>query len=375
MREAIASGKTVEEATEKACAQLGKSRDEVSVEILEMPIKKLFKSVPAKVKVTLEEEETSILEEPKAEKPIETVAASQPIAPQAVPAQRREEVQAERPASKAPEHKEVVLEKEPEVEIDLGENQAAKKAVDYLMGIFNAMGAGNVKIVAYRQGDATLLRVEGEELADKLETRGETIQALSYLTDRTVNRGVDKKEENYLRVRLDIAGYRNRRERELISLAERTGREVAKTGRSRTLAPMNPYERLIIHTRISEMEGVASESTGSDTERRVVIRSTAPNAKDGGDDYRSGRSGQGGRGGRQGGGGNRGGRGGRSGGGPRSGEKREQRDSYHDRPASNTPEREYASKQRDENAAPVVPQRREAIQDVDDLPLYGKIEI
>ncbi|MDL2328094.1 RNA-binding protein, partial [Ruminococcaceae bacterium OttesenSCG-928-A11] len=232
-----------------------------------------------------------------------------------------------------------------------------------------------------RQGDATLFRIEGEKVASKIEIRGEVIQALSYLVDRAVNSGVDKKEADYLRVRLDVAGYRNRREGELIALANRTGQEVARTARSRTLAPMNPYERLIVHTTISKIEGITSESIGVDTERRVVIKSLAANATDGGDwrpprkggggNRRDGRGGRGGDRGRNDRSGNRdgrrndrGGRDNRGGGGGRR----------FDRPSS-TPEREYAGKTRDPGAAPVVPDRREAVRDGDDLPLYGKIEL
>ena len=377
MREYIANGKTVEEATEKACAGLGKSRDEVRVEILEMPVKKLFKSLPAKVKVTFYEEEADVLvPEKPGEKPVAVVKeASKPLPKPAeeMPLAKPEEKQ--NTVTAASEHKEAVLEKEPEIEINLNENQAAKKAVDYLLQIFAAMGAGEVKITAFSQGDATLLRVEGEDIAEHIETRGETIQALSYLTDRTVNRGVDKKEDEYLRVRLDIAGYRNRRERELISLAERTGREVAKTKRSRTLAPMNPYERLIIHTRISEMEGVTSESTGSDTERRVVVKSTAPDAKEG-DDWQNGRGGKGGSGRRR--PADKDGRrspynkGGAKGGAAR---EKQPRGEYTGKPQTNTPEREFAGQQRKENAEPTVPKRRDAITDGEDMPLYGKIEL
>lgn len=381
MREIIATGRTVEEATENGCRELGKGRDEVSVEILEMPVKKLFKTLPAKVRVTVDEAEPApapAVAEPKA-----SVAPAPTPAP-AAPAPQKAEEKAPRPqpvenTPKMPENKPAaradVLSKEPEEPIDISTNKPAAMAVEYLTGIFAAIGSTTAKVTAHKQGDATLLRVEGEDISEMIETRGETVQALSYLTDRTVNRGVDKKDPDYIRVRLDVAGYRGRREGELISLANRTAKEVIKNNRSRTLAPMNPYERLIIHTTISEIDGVMSESIGSDTERRVVVKSTAPGAKDG-DDWSKPR-----RGGRD-----RGssGRGDRSGSRDRSssrtdrggnrdrGPRREQGDYA---PRTNTPEREYADKPRDPNAAPVVPDQREAIKDGDDLPLYGKIEL
>lgn len=377
MREVIATGRSVEEATEAGCQELGLGRHEVSVEILEMPIKKLFKNTPAKVRVTADDgqadEKVEASPVPKKEKADVAAAPQKPVQKDAVPSGG-----GTKPAAPDDEH---LLPEEPEEAIDLEQAPHVKKAVDYLLSILYAMGASQVQVNALSQGDATLFRVEGDDISSKMEIRGETIQALSYLIDRAVNAGVDKKEPNYLRIRLDIAGYRNRREGELVSLASRTAKEVARTGRSKTLAPMNPYERLIVHTAVSKIEGVTSESIGSDVERRVVVKSTGPNATDGEDWHppRKGGSG-GGHGGRPSGGGNRGGnRGGgnRSGGGGRDRDNRNRSGRSgppRDR-ASSTPEREYADRQRDPDAKPVVPQRRDAIQDGEDLPLYGKIEL
>ena len=365
MREIIATGKTVDEATENGCAELGLSRDQVSVEVLEVAVKKLFKTIPAKVRVTSNLEEDTAEEKPEAAPLKEARAQELP----------KEKNNAEKTEENKPKiRKETLLPKEPEVEIDLSANAQANYAAEYLTSIFEAAGVENVCVTATKQGDATLIRLDGDKLHDKIETKGETIQALSYLTDRVVNVGIDKKDGEYLRVRLDVAGYRSRRESELIALATRTANEVIKTKRSRTLAPMNPYERLIVHTAISEIEGVRSESTGSDTERRVVVRSLAPDATEG-DDWRPQRKGNGGRD-RRPSGGRRDNRGGRQGDNRRSsGGNRRPNDRYKDQPASSTPEREYVDKPRDPNAQPVMPERREAIRDGDDLPLYGKIEL
>ena len=363
MREWIATGKNVDEATETACRELGKTRDEVSVEILEMPSRKFFKNIPAKVRVTVIEEKEEAAASPAEEKK------------QARPEPHKEKQKESAPKEvKAAAEQQRVLEQEPEEPIDLSENQAAKRAVEYLSSIFTAAGAENIGITAVRQGDSTLVRVNGDNLADVMEVRGEAIQALSYLTDRAVNKGVDKKEAEYLRVRLDVAGYRNRREGELISLAQKVGAEVIRTKRSQTLAPMNSYERLIVHTSISRMEGLKSESIGADVERRVVIKSTAPDATDGEDwkqprrDASSGRN----RGGRSRENNNRG-RGQR---GERDrGRGSDRRNEGPRPPRSSAPEREYADQPRETNAAPKVPERREAIRDGEDMPLYGKIEL
>lgn len=349
MREVIVTGKTVEDATEKGCQELSLTRDEVSVEILEMPIQKFFRRIPAKVKVTAIEQEPVQKPVKKQEKPeqvktapkkeVKTQPAPKPVAPK----------------------KATVLEQEPESPIDIDSHIAVKRAVEYLAGIFDTMGAaGTYQINAVQQGDATLLRIEGEEFENWIEVNGDVVQSLSYLTDRAANKGIDKKDPEYIRVRLDIAGYRNRRETELTELANRTGEQVARTKRSRTLAPMNSYERLIIHTAISNMEGLVSESIGADVERRVVIKSTAPDATDGDDWSRPNKNGR--RGNSRGGNNNR----------RRPNSNKDRRDSA---PRSNTPQREYANKPHNPDAAPIVPERREAIRDGEDLPLYGKIDI
>lgn len=360
VKEVIATGKTVEEATENGCAQLGRSRDDVSVEILEMPLRKLFKTLPAKVRVSVDEE----LQQEWTEAPVSK--ENPPQKPQ--PSSDFEEVEKQVVAKKEEKNPQKrVLPSEPEVEIDLLAVPHVQSAVNYLLEIFHAMGAENVQIKAFQQGEATLFRVEGINFADVFEVRGDTVQALSYLVDRAVNKGVDKHAAEYLHVRLDIAGYRDRRETELIKLAHRTGEEVSRTHRSRTLAPMNSYERLIVHTAISEMDGLVSESIGSDVERRVVIKSTAEDATEGEDwkpvfkERRPSRRSDGSRRKNY----------------DRGGKSKEYRSSHKDFRGGNssTPEREYADKPRNIGGEPVVPKRRDAIDDGSELPLYGKIEL
>ena len=100
------------------------------------------------------------------------------------------------------------------------------------------------------------------------------MESLSYLASLVANR----LEGDYIKLGLDVAGYRDKRENDLTVLAQRIGNKVRKTGRSFAMEPMNPYERRIIHSAISKMEGVRSESKGEGRDRRVVIYSTDPNA-------------------------------------------------------------------------------------------------
>lgn len=331
MKEIIATGKTVEQALEAACAELGVSSDEVNYEVLEVPVKKFFKSIPAKVRVTYGEEEVVVpKEEPKAAVSVKKPEPKKEAAPkkeQAPKAESAPQKQAE------PQPK-----KQAEAPAMPATGEKADAAVAFMKEVIAAMGVEVDAVSAVKQGEATIIRVEGEKVGALIGRRGETMEALSYLTGLVANRtGGD-----YEKIGLDVAGYRSKREQDLAALARRVGAKVQKTGRSQALEPMNPYERRIIHSVIGEMENLSSESTGEGAARRVVVRSTAPGAVDGGERNRGGR--------------NRGGRG--------RGGKPRQAAPHQDRPERKAPTGE----------APVAVPRSTTLDEKIDLPLYGKIE-
>ena len=372
-----ATGKTVDEARAKACALLGVQADDlnVSYEVLEMPQKTGFlglKTTPAKVRVSVEEpdapaapvveekvepEVKPVVEETPAEEPKAEEPAAAPVAEEAAPV--------EETAAPAAE------DEEPEVPINIEENAKVKAAVDYLKEVIALMGVENVTFSAVQKGEATIIRLDGEKLGALIGRRGETMESLSYLASLVANR----LEGDYIKLGLDVAGYRDKRENDLTVLAQRIGNKVRKTGRSFAMEPMNPYERRIIHSAISKMEGVRSESKGEGRDRRVVIYSTAPDAQT--ENTYGERRGRGGnRNGRRPGGNRNGGyrgerrseTGGRNGGyrGNRSGAPRGPR-------PSSVPERTYAPRDA-ESAAPVAPKRTERVDDFADFS-FGKIEL
>lgn len=365
-----ATGKTVDEARTNACALLGVEKDDINVsyEVLEMPQKTGFlglKLTPAKVRVSVElpdepaaaptapvEEPAPVVEEkaaPVAAEPV--VEETAPEAPAAV----------EEPAAPAAEGEEM------EVPINIEENAKVKAAVDYLKDVIEKMGVQDVKFSAVQKGEATIIRLDGEKMGALIGRRGETMESLSYLASLVANR----LEGDYIKLGLDVAGYRDKRESDLTALAQRIGAKVRRTGRSFAMEPMNPYERRIIHSAIGKMEGVRSESKGEGRDRRVVIYSTDPNAvaesanarprgpRGGRDRNGNGRSGGYHRGGER--RGDRNGRGPRNGNGGRGGCR------------SNVPERTYTPRDA-ENAAPVAPKRTERVDDFADLS-FGKIEL
>ena len=351
-----ATGKTVDEARAKACALLGVQADDlnVSYEVLEMPQKTGFlglKTTPAKVRVSVEEpdapaapvveekvepEVKPVVEETPAEEPKAEEPAAAPVAEEAAPVEETAD-----PAAEG---------EEPEVPINIEENAKVKAAVDYLKEVIALMGVENVTFSAVQKGEATIIRLDGEKLGALIGRRGETMESLSYLASLVANR----LEGDYIKLGLDVAGYRDKRESDLTALAQRIGAKVRKTGRSFAMEPMNPYERRIIHSAIGKMEGVRSESKGEGRDRRVVIYSTAPDAQTD-NTYGERRPRGNGRRPRN--------------GGPRNGRPAGSRGP---RPSS-VPERTYAPRDA-ETAAPVAPKRTERVDDFADFS-FGKIEL
>ena len=374
-----ATGKTVDEARAKACALLGVQAEDmnVSYEVLEMPQKTGFlglKLTPAKVRVSVEEPdapkapEAPAAAEAPAPAPVEekVEAPAAPAAEETAPAEEPKAEEAAPVAEAAPAEEA----EEVEVPINIEENSKVKAAVEYLQEVITRMGVNDVTFSAVQKGEATIIRLDGEKLGALIGRRGETMESLSYLASLVANR----LEGDYIKLGLDVAGYRDKRESDLTALAQRIGAKVRKTGRSFAMEPMNPYERRIIHSAIGKMEGVRSESKGEGRDRRVVIYSTAPDAQT---DNTYGERRPRGNGRRNGGNRNGGYRGNRNGdrngsnrGGYRSGP----------RPAgsrggrgSSVPERTYAPRDA-EDAAPVAPKRTERVDDFADFS-FGKIEI
>ncbi|MFT9057074.1 MAG: RNA-binding cell elongation regulator Jag/EloR [Ethanoligenens sp.] len=202
-REAVATGRTVEDAIRAACEQLGAERDRIQVEVLQLPSKRLLGLLgasEAKVRATIE----------------------------------------------------LTVE---------------ERAKNYLAGILDRMNIQQYVLDGKVDGSDIDLEIRGENLGLVIGHRGETLDALQYLTSLAANRG----EESFKRISLDTGDYRKKREKTLFALAKRLAIGAVKTRRTTTLEPMNPYERRIIHTAVQEVNGAASWSVGAEPNRRVVI--------------------------------------------------------------------------------------------------------
>ncbi len=258
IKEAIGKGATIEEARENAVLQLQANEfDDVQFDVIAMPKAKvlgIFGGSQAEVRAYIEVEE-------KKEKPAkkEKARKEKPNKNEVV----KKEVQKSEPKpqkSKNDDYGEAVAEK------DIDANSPAGKAVAYIKPILAAMNCGEPEIkVASREG-ASLIIIDGDDLSILIGHRGETLDALQYLAGLAASNG-----DKHYKISLNIGNYREKREDTLKALAKRISAQVLKTGKSRSLEPMNPYERRIIHTAVQEIEGVTSVSFGDGAGRRVVI--------------------------------------------------------------------------------------------------------
>ncbi len=161
-----------------------------------------------------------------------------------------------------------------QVALSAEESRLKKVAVakEYLSGILSAMGLSSVTMQVSDDKDGAVITFAGDGVAVLIGHHGDTLDSLQYLVALACNR-VDGE---YFRITLDCGSYRERREDTLKALAARLAAKVKKTGRIQILEPMNPYERRIIHSVVSEIPGVYSKSKGEEPNRRVVILSETP---------------------------------------------------------------------------------------------------
>ena len=115
------------------------------------------------------------------------------------------------------------------------------------------------------------ISVSGESAAVLIGHHGETLDSLQYLANLAANKRINGEKEEYVKITVDVEGYRAKREETLRALARRMASKVLKYKKSVMLEPMNPYERRIIHSEIQNIEGVSTNSIGSENNRKIVI--------------------------------------------------------------------------------------------------------
>lgn len=286
IKEVIGVGDTIDEALEDARRQLNaKPEDDIQYSLLSTPKKKvlgLFGGAKAEIKAFIELPDEAPKKNKKRNDKQNTKTEKKNK--KAAPKKAEEAKKAEAAPVVVDDFSDAVSESE------LEPDSRAFKAVAYLRTILKNFDCEAVEIKVAVREDCTHIMLEGEGLGVIIGHRGETLDALQYLIGLAANGA-----GGYYKVSLNIGDYRQRREQTLIALANKVSEQVLRTGRNRTLEPMNPYERRIIHTAVQAIDGVVSNSFGEGAGRRVVI------AVEGGDtrpqrrDTSRGRNGRGGR--------------------------------------------------------------------------------
>ncbi len=244
------TGKSEEAAIAAALEKLGLTREDISVEVLELA-KPGFLGIggtPAKVKVTYE-----VPDEPEEASAPAVEENPAPVAEKLkVPAApKTEKIEKLAPAAAA---------------TPTGDEKAAR-ITEFLTGLFEKMGLEATPQIQVDEEGNYLVELIGEDLGPVIGRRGETLDAIQQLTGYAVNKG----ENHRTRIRIDAEGYRSKREESLERMAHRVADKVVRFRRNMTLEPMNAYERHVIHTALQDRPDVTTYSVGTEPNRRIVV--------------------------------------------------------------------------------------------------------
>lgn len=236
-------GRTVDGAITDALIELGATRDEVTIEILEKGSKGFLGlgAKDARVRVTVKEKSTELeVEMPKQEAKISPKVE---VVQEKVAATPKKEVQA-----------------------SLDAEAGTKRAIEFLTKVLNEMNV-TATFEPKTEGDKVYINISGEKMGIVIGKRGETLDSLQYLTNIVVNKG----NEGYTKIMLDTENYRERREETLRKVALKYAKKATQLKKPVTLEPMNPYDRRIIHSVLQNSKSIKTHSEGKEPFRKVVI--------------------------------------------------------------------------------------------------------
>ena len=219
-------GKTEQEAINKAIEELHIERDDFDVEVIDNGRRGLFKKANVKIRVNVD----SAL--PEEEPVIE-------------------------PEEEMEEEEEETLEQNPEFE---------EKVCAFLEGVVSRMGYECKATVSARKGRKVCISLEGENSNIIIGRKGQNLDAFQVLANVFAGR-----LDSSRKIIVDAEGYRTRHEDQIIKEAYRTAQQVRKSGRSRLLEPMNPYERRLVHTALNDVTGIETKSEGEGLYKQVRI--------------------------------------------------------------------------------------------------------
>lgn len=301
--------KTVEEAKRLAVEKFGKDINEINFEVIEEPKKGFLgmRAKNAKVKATYVEVINETLAEsvPEVSTPVEQIVEKQEISEPVVEVpveesnvsttveenvekqevsepvietsqnqQNVKEVSTEAPVEtveKNDDENSYSIENFTLIEDDALMHPKVKLALDYITSILRAMNI-TPKFTVYQNETGSVINIDSNNNGTVIGRRGETLDSIQYLCSIIANKG----DKDYFRITIDCLGYRKKRRETLEQLAVKVSKSVLKTGRSQPLEPMNPYERRVIHSAVSAIEGVSSHSVGEEPYRKIIISSDNP---------------------------------------------------------------------------------------------------
>ena len=253
-------GNTLEEAKEAALDQLGVAEDDAEFEIVDEPKAGLFGRTRGEARVRARVRPATPRgnqeRRPRKEKGGEKSGERRESKPRGEGQERRPRPPREdRPP------------REPREKVEVDPAIVGEAAAEFLTGLVTAFGTtGSVSVS--REEDEIEVRVDGTELGLMVGPGGATLLAIQDLTRVASQRRLGDQDT---RLRIDIAGYRERRREALTRFALKVAAEVKETGSSRMLEPMTSADRKIVHDSLTEVEGITTRSEGEDPRRRVVV--------------------------------------------------------------------------------------------------------
>lgn len=261
-------GTSVEEAVRLALEDLKLTQDEVTVTVLEEPYKGFFGIGQKLAKVRVERNLVKKAGAPENKvKPVPEKREEKAEKPEKKEARRPERKEkAERPAREMDESKAAESKLSLRVRPDDLKETTEHPAILFLNEVTEKMGL-TLSVKCFVDEENVFVDIEGKDSGTIIGKRGQTLDAIQYLTSLVVNKDTEK----YIRVVIDAENYRAKRERTLEQLGNRLADKVKRTGKSVRLEPMNPYERKVIHATLQSRPEVMTRSEGEEPYRRVII--------------------------------------------------------------------------------------------------------
>ncbi len=251
----IFTAQTLEEAKQKAADAFSAPIEKINFTVLEEPKRFLgiFGKANGEYKVQAEYEAAVDVQPAAEDTVVSPVAVAEDAPVETAPVAQTEEV------------KETAIDETVKsLPADADERMAA--ACAYLQKVLAAL-VSDVTVSGELTEHGIEITVDGDDAGALIGHRGDTLDSLQYLTSMVANRGC----KDYVRVSLNACNYRDKRRKALQELAQRLCKNAIECGRPIALEPMNPYERRIIHSTVTDIEGVSSSSSGEEPHRRVII--------------------------------------------------------------------------------------------------------